>query len=61
MASNSKEEDHVREAQPGGRGAVSAASSRQARRAARKLEAQTRSDVLSEPGSADVVVKAPQE
>lgn len=32
-----------------------------ARRAARKLEAQTRSEALSEPGSADVVVKAPQE
>jgi len=34
---------------------------KEARRAARKLEAQTRSLALSEPGSADVVVKAPQE
>jgi len=32
---------------------------KEARRAARKLEAQTRSDVLSEPMSADVVVEAP--
>jgi hypothetical protein len=34
---------------------------KEARRAARKLEAQTCSDTLREPVSADVVVDAPQE
>jgi len=34
---------------------------KEARRAARKLEAQTRSDALSEPVSEGVVVEAPQE
>ena len=34
---------------------------KQARKAARKLEAQTRSDALREPVSADVVVAAPRE
>jgi hypothetical protein len=33
---------------------------KEARRAARKLEAQTRSDTLREPASADVVLDAPQ-
>jgi hypothetical protein len=34
---------------------------KEARRAARKLEARTRSDAQSEPVSADVVREAPQE
>jgi hypothetical protein len=34
---------------------------KEARRAARKLEAQTRSEAQSEPVSADVVREAPQE
>jgi len=34
---------------------------KEARRAARKLEAQTRSDVLSEPVFAEKVAEAPQE
>jgi len=33
---------------------------KEARRAARKLEAQTRSDALSEPMSANLVVEAPK-
>jgi hypothetical protein len=34
---------------------------KEARRAARKLEAQTRSDIAGEPVSPDMVVDAPQE